>query len=570
MSSQQQPVLLVECWQRVLSYLQFVQTPTLCSLLRVNKMFFGLTVPLLYNSPFVLVKGNAVKWNQEERTERLVMLLRLFLAELDPALQAELPPWTTEEDDDDLQEGWINDNEDSNGKEQDSKKHLPDNTAMVRKYFYHYRWHDHSFLVAKVISHVFGVTEKRDCHSILHTLDQLFLRHNNGSVLSMCVSVKPLSINQLEYLLPTLSCLRRIEVHNIEDIAESSLDKLVDWIHAHDKRFGTLRELQIGGLTEYDEYDLSRDSFMLKLTHAIQSLAVLDTKSWTEAWSMVDQLPVEKLERLALEYGGNKASGQGGEFLLRCRRLKILDLFVPTPNIFRAVADYVASATGSSPRMFSPSSSSSSFSSGPSVPALERLYLSGSLANLKQTVEDVASFSATLKILKVTSITRSRTILAPSIRWTGVFMPYLTELQLQHDIALEVPFDILGHVAPNLTILKLLVNGIESCGQENNPVDGILTLTKLQVLQLLGAWPLTKSFICGLRTRVTGLKILDTERCFGIGLDNTMQELSQMEHLWRVGWDLEEVSDVEAVLEQWRVKAPRIEVGPIGWDEYYI
>ncbi|KAG0028206.1 hypothetical protein BGZ82_008555 [Podila clonocystis] len=568
MSSQQQP-LLVECWQRVLSYLQFLQTPTLCSLLRVNKMFFGLTAPLLYNSPFVLVKGNAVKWNEEERTERLVMLLRLFLAELDPALQVELPPWTTEEDDDDLQEGWINDNEDDKDKEQDNIKHLPDSTVMVRKYFYHYRCHDHSFLVAKVIPIVFGLTEKRGCHDILHTLNQLFLCHNSGSVLSMCVSVKPRSIDQLESLLPTLSCLRRIEVHNFEDMAESTLDKLIDWIHAHDQRFGTLRELQMGGLTEYDEYDSSRDSFMLKLAHAVKSLAVLDTKSWTEAWSMVDQLPVEHLERLALEYGGNKVSSQGGEFLLRCRRLKILDLFVPTPNIFRAVAEYV---TGSSPRIFPPSSSSSSFSSGPLVPALERLYLSGTLANLKQSVEDAASsFPATLKILKVTSISRSPTTLAPSIRWAGVCMPHLTELQLQHDIALELPFDILGRVAPNLTIFKLLVNGVESCGQENNPVDGILALTKLQVLQLLGAWPLTRSFIRGLRTRLTGLKILDIERCFGIELDETMQELSQMEYLWRVGWDLEEASDeVEAVVEQWRIKVPRIEVGPIGWDEYFV
>lgn len=560
---QQQPILLVECWQRVLSYLQFVQTQTLCSLLQVNKMFFGLTVPLLYNSPFVLVKSNAVKWNEEERTERLVMLLRLFLAELDPTLQAELPPWTTEEDDDDLQEGWINDDTTTNTDNKDDKKHLP--STMVRKYFYHYRWHDHSFLVAKVIPTVFGVTEKRDCHSILHTLDRLFLRHNGGSVLSMCVSVKHSA--QLA-LLPTLSCLRRIEVHNIEDVSESALDRLVDWIHTHDQQFGTLRELQIGGLTEYDEYDLSRDTFMLKLTRAIQNLTVLDTKSWTEAWSMVDQLPVEHLERLALEYGGNKATSQGGDFLLRCKRLKILDLFVPTPSIFRTVAECVSLSMGSSPRVFS----SPLFSSGPSVPALERLYLSGSLANLTQTVEDAATaFAGTLKILKITSVTRSRTVLAPSIRWEGVYMPYLTELQLQHDIALELPFSVLGRVAPNLTILKLLVNGVVSCGQDNNPVEGILALTKLQVLQLLGAWPLTRSFISGLRTSVEGLKILDIERCFGINLDETMQELSQMKYLWRVGWDLEDVSEeIERVVELWKVKAPRIEVGSIGWDEYYV
>ncbi|KAF9388011.1 hypothetical protein CPB97_001740 [Podila verticillata] len=561
---QKQPILLVECWQRALSYLQFVHTPTLCSLLRVNKMFFGLAAPLLYNSPFVLVKGNAVKWNEEERTERLVMLLRLFLAELDPTLQAELPPWTTEEDDDDLQEGWINDDTTSSTDNKDDRRHLP--STMVRKYFFHYRWHDHSFLVAKVIPTVFGVTEKRDCHSILHTLDRLFLRHNSGSALSMCVSVKRSTV-QLESLLPTLSCLRRIEVHNIEDISESALDKLVDWIHAHDKRFGTLRELQIGGLTEYDEYDLSRDTFMLKLTRAIKHLAVLDTKSWTEAWSMVDQLPVEQLERLALEYGGNKATSQGGDFLLRCKRLKILDLFVPTPSIFRTVAECVSPTMGSSPRVFS-----SPLSSGPSVPAIERLYLSGSLANLTQTVEDAATaFAGTLKILKVTSVTRSRTTLAPSIRWEGVHMPYLTELQLQHDIARELPFSVLARVAPNLTILKLLVNGVESCGKDNNPVEEILALTKLQVLQLLGAWPLTRSFIRGLRTSVEGLKILDIERCLGIELDETMKELSRMEYLWRVGWDLEDVSEeVEKVVELWKVKAPRIEVGPIGWDEYYV
>ncbi|KAF9419452.1 hypothetical protein BGZ94_009402 [Podila epigama] len=534
-------------------------------------MFFGLTTPILYSSPFALVKYNSVKWNVEERTERLVMLLRLFLAELDPDLQAQLPPWTTEEDDENLEEGWIDDDDVC-----ESKNKVKDKNGVhspARQYFHHYRVHDHSFLVTKVIPLVFGaVSDKRASQTILQTLDQLFHHHNGGSALSMCISVK--RVAHLESLLPKLSSLRRIEVHNIEDISEDILDKVIDWIKRHDERFGTLRELQIGGLTEYDEYDLSRDKFMIKLAQAIRALTVLDTKSWTEAWLMVDELPVEELERISLEYGGNQASSQGGKFLLRCKRLKILDLFVPTPDTFRPVAEYVSQAAAAkdglsfSTLSLSPSRTTTMSPMTASVPPIERLYLSGTLNNLKTSVEDAAAaFASTLKILKATSITRHQT-LVPSICWDGVFMPHLTELQLQHDIALGLSFSLLAKVAPNLTILKLLVNGYQSCGQDNNSVDGILMLSKLQVLQLLGVWPLRKSFIQGLAWQVTGLKILDIERCFGIELDETMETLSKMEYLWRLGWDLSD--EDEDITKKWQSRAPRIQIGPIGWDEYYV
>ncbi|KAG0347434.1 hypothetical protein BG004_007730, partial [Podila humilis] len=85
------------------------------------------------------------------------------------------------------------------------------------------------------------------------------------------------------------------------------------------------------------------------------------------------------------------------------------------------------------------------------------------------------------------------------------------------------------------------------------------------------------------------LKILDIERCFGVELNEAMKELSQMEYLWRVGWTTTTASiggggggggwkeeddmadeEMERVLEFWKTKAPKIRIGPIGWDEYYV
>ena len=160
----------------------------------------------------------------------------------------------------------------------------------------------------------------------------------------------------------------------------------------------------------------------------------------------------------------------------------------------------------------------------------------------------------------------------PSLTWgrplLDIRMPFLQELQLQGDIALEFHFSLL-RCCPQLQSLKLLVNGLESCQQEGNPLEEILQLHGLQTLQLLGRWPLTMSFIRGIVSHLTGMKMLDLARCYGVDLDSVMKEVRTMDHLSRLGWYMAEVEDADELLARWSERAPRIRIGDIHWNEFY-
>ncbi|KAG0367772.1 hypothetical protein BC939DRAFT_474359 [Gamsiella multidivaricata] len=561
MSSSNKPVLLLECLQHVLSFLQFNQVPTLLSLMRVNKTLFQLTVPILYQNPFLLVRTHRFL-SEDEKADILVVLLRLFISELDPALQEELPPRIADDDDEDQDEA---SNDSSVGRTLEKSF-----SAQNGGYFYHYRRQDHAFLAAKAIPRLFGTITRVQSRAILAQLDVLFLKHCGHRVVSFCLTST--HVPQFYKLIPVLGCLKRLEVHHIKKITESSLAALVDWIRQHDNVHGTLRELQIGGLTEFNDYDVGDLKDLIQLPLAFKNLYALDTRSWSEAWTMIDQIPVEALERLVLDYGEGHAPKNGTNFLLRCRSLKYLDLFIPEHDTFMGVA-----------RLFKvrhqiitqddPDTILGTFSGGQEavVPPVERLYISGNHVNLRNALEDAGvGLSQSLRVLKATSFERHRATKS-SLTWgrpLEIQMPFLQDLQFHGDIALEFDFSLL-RCCPNLTSLKLVVNGDESCGQEGNPLDGILSLSKLQTLQLLGRWPLTKGFVRAIPVKLTGLKILDLAWCTEVQLDEVMEAVHKMEFLWRLGWDLVEIQDPEEVLVRWQTRAPQIRLGFIHWDEFF-
>ncbi|GJJ68014.1 hypothetical protein EMPS_00360 [Entomortierella parvispora] len=621
--------LLVECMDHVLSYLRYNQLPTLVSLLRVNSTLFHLTIPVLYKNPFLIVRQHRT-WSPQEKEARFVLLLKLFLFELDLALRDQLPPILEEEEDEEWNEaedGYLNHQQNQHkpneplADQRDIKKSTPvllRGEGGSRKYFYHYRNHDHSFLAQHAISAMFGsrinylgalhlpslykaaaattkvnrngntintkmIQQKEDTdRSILSILDQLFIIHCDYRPLSICMSV--LRVHQFRYALPFLSTLQGLDIQHIESISDEgdeNLNTLVDWIQTHDRTFGTLRELSLGGSTEFDMFDLGTSKALVRIPQAFRKLTVLDTRSWSVGWSMIDQVTVEGLERLAMDYGEGRNSLNGPSLFTRCRALKVLDIFVPGLNTFKAVADLykrqvlgieVASLNSEGTMEAQPSGR---WTEPPCLPPVERLYISGSHAPLKNALEDAAiGLSQTLRVLKATSTGRhnvQESTLSFGEPLFQLHMPFLHELQLQWDIALEFRFELL-QCCPNLTTLRLLVNGLDSCGRPNNPLDPILGLRKLQVLQLMGRWPLTKEFVDQIPMQLTGLKILDLERCFGVGLNEVMEAVQSMEFLWRVGWILgEEFSEdeqLESFLALWKQKAPQIRVGAIGFSEF--
>lgn len=605
------PVLLQECIQLVLSYLQFNQLPTLCSLLRVNKTLFQLTVPILYLNPFLIVRSRGI-WSEDERAERLEHLLRLFISELDPAIRAQLPPLAYV-DEDDEQEVWTSSTSSTTADSSQDAAAIPE---ISRGYFYHYRRLDHSFLASRAIPKVFGTFSRTQSQVVLAQLDKAFLQHCGDRAISFCMATH--RVKSFVRMIPFLKCLRRIELHRMECVTDENLQEMVNWINTHNETHGTLRELQMGGHSEYDNkyYDGDVDSQLndprrykasefddddtnnrrdlVLLPQAYRTLTELDTRSWSGAWPTIDQVPVEDLFRLVMDYGEGVAPDKGTSFMLRCKGLKVLDLYVPAQDTFRDVAHLFKSrfhphsiSEDDLQSMAGPQSTIASTSTAPSplalvknaltdgtaiLPPVEKLYISGHHGNLRNALEDApVGLSQTLRILKVTSMERY-TVEKPSITWgyplLHVQMPFLVDLQLQGDIALEFHFGVLRS-CPNLISFKLMVNGLFSCGQPGNPIDEILSLRKLQCLQLLGKWPLTKEFVQGIGKQLKGLKMLDLARCFGVELDEVLESVEGLESLWRVGWDMEDVSGAEELVERWRVRMPRVSVGFIQANEFY-
>ncbi|KAF9994255.1 hypothetical protein BGZ80_000623 [Entomortierella chlamydospora] len=562
--SHEQPTLLVECIENIISFLRSNHVPTLCSLLLVNKTFFKITVPILYQSPFVLVR-NEKRFDEDGKPDRLILLLRLFFSELDPSLLAELPSYSIEDDDD---QDVIEPRKDQDPLLQQRKSFIAESGG----YFYHYRRHDHDFIAERAIPRLFGTVTKAQSQAVLAQLDKVFLKHCGSRVQSLCLA--SVRATQLRGCIPILTCLRRLEIHDVINMTTSGVDALVEWIKLHDDIHGTLRELRMGGVAEYGRSSEEGDmKDLVRLPQAFKTLVALDTSSWSEGWSMIDQTPLESLERLIMDYGEGQAPESKVDFLLRCRSLRILDLFVPEQDIFQGVvrlfrslhqpAFYQPGVTSGEPLKVTPGEQVC-------IPPIERLYISGDHLNLRNALEDAAvGLSKSLRVLKGTSLAR-QDVVKPSLTWGQPFethMPFLSELQLQGDITLEFHFSLL-RCCPNLMSLKLLVNGLESCGQVDNPIEEILSLRKLQILQLHGRWPLSMTFINGIAPNLTGLKMLDLARCFGVSLHQVMKAIHNMEYLWRLGWDNEDVDDAEEAIEYWRTHAPMIRIGPIQWEEF--
>ncbi|KAK3807311.1 MAG: hypothetical protein J3Q66DRAFT_357228 [Benniella sp.] len=555
MAQNTKPELVIECLGIVLSFLQLNQVPTLISLLRVNKTFFQLTVPYLYQSPFIIVQNQRAVADRE-KIDRLVFLLGLFLAELDPKLRAELPPCSDEDEDDEGKENRII-----------AQGVTSSYAAQIGGYFYYYRKHDHSFLVDYAIPQLFGTLTELENQSIIAQLDSAFLHHCGNRVLSLCLPST--RVQQFRSFIPILERLKRLEIYQIREITESSLEELVEWIKEHDAVHGTLGELQIGGSAESEQEGNNNAVDLIQLPLAFKSLRVLDTRVWRQAWSKIDQLQVESLVRLVMDYGESEPPGEGSDFLLRCQSMEVLDLFIPAPDTFQGLL-----------RLFKARhypfllDSQETIPQGV-IPSIERLYISGPPQNLRNALEQAPiALCQTLRVLKASSRDRHEEhILEPSLTWgrplIEIQMPFLQEIQLQGDIGLEFHFGLL-RCCPNLTTLKIIVNGMDSCDQPGNPLEEILSLKRLQILQLFGRWYLKPLFLEGIATQLTSLKMLDLARCYGVTLDQVMEAVHSMEFLWRVGWDLEDVPDPEAALAKWTARAPKIRVGLIRWTEFMI
>ncbi|KAG0236247.1 hypothetical protein BGW42_003892 [Actinomortierella wolfii] len=577
---------------------------------------FEQAVAFLYNNPFAAA-ASELNWSKRELvSKRHAALLTTFLLEADPQVVSELPPWSLkqrrrqqpvhgafghpaevarmkrtmrlgtlddkkralllsslgERIDDDEEEA-----DDHNDGNEDEDKALERRRRFYHHYFRHFRYQNVNIIPVEALMRVFPTITNEEIPHLRRRLTRAFMMHNPSNVLSLSLNAPDMASMDIRAVIPSLSSLRFIQIDQLTALQESEIGSVVDWITHHNELHGSIKHLTLGGYYDEDKYSDGNRTYLVKIVQAFPSLLTLVMTQWSEAWRNIGEIPLTTLRRLVMDHGGGCPRPEDADFLSRCERLEILDLYVAEVDPFDKLAQrYLAHHRWAHDNQTNSEGNTHSRSlikavPLPGIPPIRKLYISGegTDSHLRNAFDNApVALSQTLRVLKVSSLDRFP-VDRPSLTWgggvsIGLQLPFLQELQLQGDIALEFPFHLLG-CCPNLASLRIVVSGLESCARAGNDLDPILTLSKLQVLQLIGQWPVTAVWLEKLATCATGLKILDLEGCTTIELQDVLERVGRMPHLRRLGWD---VIPPELVVK-WHALNPALLIEKIPLRAYY-
>ncbi|KAF9968786.1 hypothetical protein BGZ70_007672 [Mortierella alpina] len=248
------PSLPIECLQLILAHHDGDLT-TLHALLLVNRTFFQLAVPLLYRSPFRLVRSyehDKLPWDKFKRQVKLLWLLLCSVIH-QPWVRDELPPFSAEfpllhnptrnrlcsdgEDRHDLQEsleaatrGW-------------PTGRLVGVTAPDRDltidYLRYYTHHDHTTLSdafptlfpSLICYHMDQWSNSEDMIRIRNTVERALLLHHAEGIVTLAAPIT--RIHLFLEAVPRLLRLRRIELHDIK--LEFKADDAIEFVRRHDQ-----------------------------------------------------------------------------------------------------------------------------------------------------------------------------------------------------------------------------------------------------------------------------------------------------------------------------------------------
>ncbi|CAO3571451.1 unnamed protein product [Mortierella alpina] len=248
------PSLPVECLQLILAHHDGDLT-TLHSLLLVSRTFFQLAVPLLYRSPFRLVRSyehDKLPWDKFKRQVKLLWLLLCSVIH-HPWVRDELPPFSAEFPVllNPTRDRPCNDEEDRHDLQESLEAaprgrptgRLVGATAPGRdltiNYLQYYTHHDHTTLSdafptlfpSLICYHMDQWSTSEDMIRIRNTVERALLLHRSEGIVTLAVPIT--RIRLLLEAVPRLLRLKRIELHDIK--LEFSADDAIEFVRRHDQ-----------------------------------------------------------------------------------------------------------------------------------------------------------------------------------------------------------------------------------------------------------------------------------------------------------------------------------------------
>ncbi|KAG0203537.1 hypothetical protein BGX28_004219 [Mortierella sp. GBA30] len=289
------PSLPTECLQLIVAHHDGDLT-ALHSLLLVNKTFFHLAVPMLYRSPFQLVRSyerDKLPWDKFKRQVKLLWLLLCSVIH-HPWVRSELPPFSaefpilrnpilgcvvhSEEHGFDLQK-----TESSTGtaasKSQDALSPSSSQRYLTVDYLRYYTQHDHTTLSdafptlfpSLICYHMDQWSTSEDMIRIRATVERALLLHHPEGIVSMAIPIT--RMNLFLEAVPRLIRLRRIELYDIKH--EFIVEDVIEFVRKHDLLTG-------GTLSQHQRRSFSGGKYKEVANHNQESnlkAAAIDVKT---------------------------------------------------------------------------------------------------------------------------------------------------------------------------------------------------------------------------------------------------------------------------------------------------
>ncbi|KAI9232249.1 MAG: hypothetical protein BYD32DRAFT_428840 [Podila humilis] len=538
-----------ECLWLIIFYLRNDRA-ALHSLLLASRTLFRISVSFLYASPFRLLHNEPnMHWTVVEKTRRYDCLLHLLISSSNilegnqptpsesrsnkPRAPSRLPTYGPEV----------------------SQLPSPATVDYLRYYtdmFHDPMMHETFMTLFPTIPNCYhdDVVWYRSMVEIRNRIELAMLDRLAPQLLTLTITL-PMQVPRIK--LPWMSSLRRLEILGTEQglytdfhleteklivlgspprptgnrSAMSRLDKMLTFIHDHQKRFGTLRELQIDNKTVFPSKQPG--SRLIELVEAMgDSLKVLDVRNWPEAVFYLDQIPVQNLRTLLLHTLKHpeqvlQVSSNMSTFLSNCPQLQEISMYVNTKDIFEAwrpERNFVALGSAQQQhRQGDPKSMSS----------LTRIELAGLAEDVVVVVNEAAElFGPTLEHLTVRSWFNGKLTTTP-LSWTSSLFR-LESLDLEGEVAWTFDYPSLLNCT-TLSRIRLAFTGpMPSRSLKKQPaIDTLTRIFGLQELDLVGKWEtLSNKGWTSVISRMHQLERLDLVGCEGVQAEQVVDLVKEL------------------------------------------
>ncbi|GJJ75992.1 hypothetical protein EMPS_08350 [Entomortierella parvispora] len=318
-STIEQPPLLTdlptECLQLVVSHFEG-DLSGLHSLLRVNRLFFRLAVPLLYRSPFQMVReydGDKLPWDKYKRQVKLLWVLLCSVIH-HPWVTEELPPFST-----DFPTLYAP----GYGAQTKTAAGGSKRKELTTDYLQFYIHQDHasisdafpSLFPSLICYQMEQWTSSSDMHRIRACIEKAFLMHHPERIQSLSIPVTRVGSIFLEAV-GRLRRLRRVEFYDIK--FDFDPKDAIEFLRRHQEPYKLavgdgkdtmtpsseiptstteLTEIRIGGT---GDSGVIGKMDLYKILQSMHRPVVIDLTGWRGAVMDISQIPVQSLRSLFL------------------------------------------------------------------------------------------------------------------------------------------------------------------------------------------------------------------------------------------------------------------------------